>query len=358
MVKDQDEIIAGLDIGATKIIVLIGRLFSDGRYELIGVGQAPSVGLKKGMVVNIEATVQSIKIALAEAQLMAKCEITKVYVGIAGSHIRSFNSHGVVVVKDKEVSQADIERVIETAKAVQIASEEQILHVLPQEFVVDGQEGVREPLNMTCRRLEVSVHVVTGAISAASNIVKCVRRCGLEVEYLTLQPLASSNAVLTDDEKDLGVCMVDMGGGTTDIAIFSQGAIRHSAVIPFAGDQITSDVAMALRTAIADAEWIKIQYGTAKMDADLEQECFEVPGLGDRASRQVSRADLAAFIEPRVEELFELVQQVIRESGYDPPLSSGLVVTGGSALLPMLESVGEAKLLRPVRIGVPSYHGP
>ncbi|MFN7667207.1 MAG: cell division protein FtsA, partial [Burkholderiales bacterium] len=323
MARDNKDLIVGLDIGTSKVVAVVAELLPDGRYEVIGMGQSDSRGMKKGVVVNIDATVESIQRALEEAELMADCKITHVYTGIAGSHIRSFNSSGMVAIKDKEVSGPDVARVMETAKAVNIPTDQQVLHVLPQEFIIDGQEDVREPLGMSGVRLEVRVHIVTGAVSAAQNIIKCVRRCGLEVQDLVLQPLASSLAVLTPDEKDLGVVLIDIGGGTTDIAIFTGGAIRHTAVIPIAGDQITSDIAMALRTPTADAEDIKLMYGYAKQVLANPSEMIEVPGLGDRGPRSLSKQALAAVIEPRVEELFSLVQQVVRESGYEELLSSG-----------------------------------
>ncbi|MFW6168014.1 MAG: cell division protein FtsA, partial [Ralstonia sp.] len=329
----------------------------DGAYEVIGMGQTESKGLKKGVVVNIEATVQSIQKALEEAELMADCKISEVFTGIAGSHIRSFNSSGMVAIKDKEVTPADVARVIETAKAVNIPTDQQILHILTQEFIIDGQEDVREPIGMSGIRLEVKVHIVTGAVSAAQNIVKCVRRCGLEVHDLILQPLASSLAVLTEDEKELGVVLVDIGSGTTDIAIFSEGAIRHTAVIPIAGDQITNDIAMALRTPTPDAEDIKIQYGIGKQVLADPDEMIDVPGVGDRGPRTLSRQALAAVIEPRVEELFSLVHQVVRESGYEELLSSGVVLTGGTAMMPGMVELGEDIFLKPVRVGVPEYRG-
>ncbi|MGI4857783.1 MAG: cell division protein FtsA, partial [Janthinobacterium lividum] len=288
---------------------------------------------------------------------MADCKITNVFTGIAGSHIRSFNSSGMVAIKDKEVTQADVARVIETAKAINIPTDQQVLHILTQEFIIDGQEDVREPIGMSGIRLEVKVHIVTGAVSAAQNIVKCVRRCGLEVNDLVLQPLASSLAVLTEDERELGVVLVDIGGGTTDIAIFSEGAIRHTAVIPIAGDQITSDVAMALRTPTPDAEDIKVSHGIAKQTLADPDEMIEVPGLGERGPRTLSRQALAAVIEPRVEELFSLVQQVVRESGYEELLSSGIVLTGGASMMPGMVELGEDIFLKPVRVGVPEYSG-
>ncbi|CAG9181771.1 Cell division protein FtsA [Cupriavidus laharis] len=357
MSKEYKDLLVGLDIGTSKVAAVVAELRPDGSYEVIGMGQSESKGLKKGVVVNIEATVQSIQKALEEAELMADCKIAEVFTGIAGSHIRSFNSSGMVAIKDKEVTQTDVARVIETAKAVNIPTDQQILHILTQEFIIDGQEDVREPIGMSGIRLEVKVHIVTGAVSAAQNIVKCVRRCGLEVHDLILQPLASSLAVLTEDEKELGVVLVDIGGGTTDIAIFSEGAIRHTAVIPIAGDQITNDIAMALRTPTPDAEDIKIQYGIAKQAIADPDDMIEVPGVGDRGTRTLSRQALAAVIEPRIEELYSLVHQVVRESGYEELLSSGVVITGGTAMMPGMVELGEDIFLKPVRVGVPEYRG-
>ena len=357
MTRDIKDLVVGLDIGTSKIVAVVAEMRPDGQYEVVGLGQHESRGLKKGVVVNIETTVASIQHALEEAELMAGCKIRSVYTGIAGSHIRSFNSIGMVAIKDKEVTDADVARVIETAKAVNIPTDQQILHVLPQEFIIDGQDDIREPIGMSGVRLDVKVHIVTGAVSAAQNIIKCVRRCGLEVQDLILQPLASSTAVLTDDEKELGVALVDIGGGTTDIAIFTGGSIRHTAVIPIAGDQITSDIAMALRTPTPDAEDIKIRHGIAKQSLADPSEQIEVPGIGDRGPRSLSRQALAAVIEPRVEELFSFVQQAIRESGYEELLSSGVVITGGSSQLPGLAELGEDIFLKPVRLGVPGYAG-
>ena len=357
MTRDSKDLIVGLDIGTSKVVAVVAEMQQDGRYEIVGLGQHESKGLKKGVVVNIETTVASIQQALEEAELMADCKIRTVYTGIAGSHIRSFNSIGMVAIKDKEVTDADVARVIETAKAVNIPTDQQILHVLPQEFIIDGQEDIREPIGMSGVRLDVKVHIVTGAVSAAQNIIKCVRRCGLEVQDLILQPLASSTAVLTQDEKELGVALVDIGGGTTDIAIFTGGSIRHTAVIPIAGDQITNDVAMALRTPTPDAEEIKLRHGIAKQVLANPADKIEVPGIGDRGPLSLSRQALAAVIEPRVEELFSLVQQVIRESGYEELLSSGVVITGGTSMLPGMAELGEDIFLKPVRIGVPEYAG-
>src|SRR5678809_1444431 len=323
--KDNKNLLVGLDIGTSKIVAMVAEIKPEGGFDVIGYGSHPSRGLKKGVVVNIETTVNAIQRALEEAELMADCKIRDVYTGIAGSHIKSFNSQGMVAIKDKEVVQMDIDRVIETARAVQIPNDQQILHILNQEFIIDGQEDVREPLGMSGVRLEVKVHIVTGAVSAAQNIIKCVRRCGLEVHDLVLQPLASARAVLSEDAKDLGVCLLDVGGGTTDIAIFTHGAIRHTAVIPIAGDQITNDIAMALRTPTADAEAIKTRHGVALRQLAEAGDLIEVPAIGERSPRSMSRQTLAEVIEPRVEELFTLAQQVLRDSGFEELLSSGVV---------------------------------
>ncbi|HUW49636.1 MAG TPA: cell division protein FtsA [Sulfuricella sp.] len=355
--KEQKNLIVGLDIGTSKIVAIVAEILPEGRLEIIGMGQTPSRGLKKGVVVNIESTVNAIQRALEEAELMADCKIREVYTGIAGSHIRSINSHGMVAIKDKEVSQTDVDRVIETARAVIIPTDQQVLHILTQEFIIDGQEDVREPLGMSGVKLEVKVHIVTGAISAAQNIIKCVRRCGLEVRDLILQPLASSMAVLSEDEKDLGVCLVDIGGGTTDIAVFTGGAIRHTSVIPIAGDQITNDVAMALRTPTADAEDLKMKYGCALRQLANSQEMIEVAGVGDRPARQLSRQTLAEVIEPRVEELYSLVQAELRRSGFEELLSSGIVITGGSSAMEGMAELGEEVFHMPVRLGMPQYVG-
>ena len=357
MAKEYKDLVVGLDIGTAKVMAVVAEVQPGGELKLAGLGVAPSNGLKRGVVVNIDATVQSIQLALKEAELMADCKISHVYTGITGSHIRGINSSGMVAVKDKEVSPVDVARVVETAKAINISSDQRLLLVEPQEFVIDGQD-VREPVGMSGMRLEAKVHIVTGAQSAAENIIKCVRRCGLDVDQLMLNPLASAQAVLTDDERELGVACVDIGAGTTDVAIFTGGSIRHTAVIPIAGDLITSDIAMALRTPTKDAEEIKVEYGMAKqLLADPNQE-IEVPGLGDRAPRRLSRQALAGVIEPRVEEIFSLVHQVIRQSGYEELLSSGIVLSGGSAVMPGMVELGEDIFLKPVRKGLPLYGGP
>jgi cell division protein FtsA len=358
MTRENRDLLVGLDIGTSKVVTIVAEMHGDGQYEVVGIGQHESRGLKKGVVVDIEKTVASIQAALEEAELMASYKIRTVVTGIAGSHVRSFNSIGMVAIKDKEVTEADVQRVTETAKAVNIPTDQQILHVLPQEYIIDGQEDIREPVGMSGVRLDVKVHIVTGAVSAVQNIIKCVRRCGLEVQDLILQPLAASSAVLTADEKELGVALVDIGGGTTDIAVFVGGAIRHSAVLPVAGDQITNDIAMALRTPTADAEDIKLRHGLAKQVLANPSDKIEVPGIGDRGPRSLSKQALAAVIEPRVEELFSMVQQTIRESGYEEAISSGIVITGGSSLLPGMAELAEDIFLKPVRVGAPEYDGP
>ena len=358
MSKEVKNLIVGLDIGTSKIVAIVSELTPEGRLDILGIGShQESRGLKKGVVVNIEATVNAISRVVQEVELMADCKVKEVYTGIAGSHIKSFNSNGMVAIKDKEVSPMDVERVIETARAMPIPSDQQILHILTQEFIVDGQDGVREPIGMSGVRLEVKTHIVTGAVSAAQNIVKCVRRCGLEVVDLVLQPLASSYAVLTEDEKELGVCLVDIGGGTTDIAVFTQGAIRHTAVIPVAGDQITNDIAHALRTPTPEAEEIKVHYGVALQQLADEDELFEVPGIGERGPRRLSRQALVDVIEPRVTELYELIQAELRRSGYQELLSSGIVLTGGSSVMLGMVELGEEIFHMPVRLGIPKYAG-
>jgi len=355
--RDPKNLVVGLDIGTSKIVCIVAEINDEGALEIIGMGTHPSRGLRRGVVVNIEATVNAIQRALEEAELMADCKIREVYTGIAGSHIKSFNSHGMFAIKDKEISQMDVDRVVETARAVNIPTDQQILHTIPQEFIVDGQEDVRDPLGMSAVRLEVKVHIVTGAVSAAQNIIKCVRRCGLEVADLVLQPLASAMAVLTEDEKELGVCLVDIGGGTTDIAVFTNGAIRHTAVIPVAGDQVNNDIAVALRTPPKEAEDIKVQFGCALRQLADARDMIEVPGIGDRPPRTLSKQTLAEFIEPRMEELYSLVQAELRRSGFEELLSSGIVITGGSAAMQGMVELGEEVFHMPVRLGWPRYEG-
>ena len=357
MAKEYKDLIVGLDIGTAKVMVVAAEVMPSGELRLAGLGVASSHGLKRGVVVNIDATVQSIQAALKEAEMMAACKIERVYTGITGSHIRGQNSTGMVIVRDnREVTPLDVHRVVETAKAINIPNDQRLLLVEPQEFVIDNHE-VREPVGMSGSRLEVRVHIVTGAQSAAENILKCVRRCGLEVDRLVLNPSASAAAVLTEDEKMLGVALVDIGAGTTDVSSYTEGSIRHTAVIPIAGDLITSDIAMALRTPTKDAEEIKVEYGVAKQMLADPSENLEVPGLGDRAPRLLSRQALAGVIEPRVEEIYSLVHQVIRESGYEELLSSGIVITGGTAVMPGMVELGEDIFLKPVRKGLPTYNG-
>lgn len=356
-VKEDQNLIVGLDIGTSKIVAIVAELQPEGTLKVIGLGQHISRGLKKGVVINIESTMQSIQRALEEAELMANCKITTVFTGIAGSHIKSLNSHGMVKIKDAEVSQMDVDRVIETARAIALPADQQILHILTQEFIVDGQEDVREPHGMSGMRLEVRVHIVTGAVAAAQNIVKCIKRCGIEVSDLILQPLASSLAVLTEDEKELGVCIVDIGGGTTDIAVFKQGAIRHTAVVPIAGDQMTNDVAVAFRTPTQSAEDIKIKHGCALRQLADPREIVEVPGVDGREPRQLSVQTLAEVLEPRVVELYELVLNELRRSGMEEMIASGIVITGGSAMMRGMVELGEEIFHMPVRLGMPRYVG-
>lgn len=356
-VKEDKNLIVGLDIGTSKIVAIVAELQPEGTVKVIGLGQHISRGLKKGVVINIESTMQSIQRALEEAELMADCKINNVYTGIAGSHIKSLNSHGMVKIKDAEVSQMDVDRVIETARAIALPADQQILHILTQEFIIDGQEDVREPLGMSGMKLEVKVHIVTGAVAAAQNIVKCIKRCGIEVSDLILQPLASSLAVLTEDEKELGVCLVDIGGGTTDIAVFKQGAIRHTAVVPIAGDQMTNDVAVAFRTPTQSAEDIKIKHGCALRQLADPREIVEVPGVDGREPRQLSVQTLAEVLEPRVVELYEMVLNELRRSGMEDMIASGIVITGGSAMMRGMVELGEEIFHMPVRMGLPRYVG-
>ncbi len=356
MSKRADKnLIVGLDIGTSKVVAIVGEVSPDEEIEIIGIGSSRSRGLKKGVVVNIESTVHSIQRAIEEAELMAGCEIHSVYTGIAGSHIRSLNSHGIVAIRDNEVSMGDIDRVIDAARAVAIPADQKILHILPQEFVIDSQEGVKEPIGMSGVRLEAKVHMVTGSVSAAQNIVKCVRRCGLEVDDVILEQLASSYAVLIEDEKELGVCLVDVGGGTTDIAVFTDGAIHHTSVIPIAGDQVTNDIAIALRTPTQHAEDIKVQYACALTQLANPEETIEVPSVGDRPARRLARQTLAEVVEPRYEELFTLVQAELRRSGFESLIAAGVVLTGGSAKMEGAVELAEEIFHMPVRIGMPQH---
>lgn len=351
--NSDHKMIVGLDIGTSKVVAIVGAINSAGGLEIVGIGSHPSRGLKKGVVVNIESTVQSIQRAIEEAELMAGCQIHSVYAGIAGSHIRSLNSHGIVAIRDREVYQLDLERVIDAAQAVAIPADQKVLHILPQEYVIDTQEGIKEPLGMSGVRLEAKVHLVTCAVNAAQNIEKCIRRCGLEVEDIILEQLASSYAVLTDDERELGVCLVDIGGGTTDIAIFTEGAIRHTGVIPIAGDQVTNDIAMALRTPTQHAEEIKIKYACALTQLAGADETIKVPSVGERAPRDLSRQALAEVVEPRYDELFTLVQAELRRSGFEDMIAAGIVLTGGTSKMEGVVELAEEIFHVPVRIGTP-----
>lgn len=356
MLRKQDKnLIVGLDIGTSKVVALVGEIGEDGSVEVIGLGSHPSRGLKRGVVVNIDSTVQSVQRAVEEAELMAGCEIKSVSVGIAGSHVRSLNSNGIVKIKDGEVTQSDKDRVLEAARAVAIPADQQILHTLAQEYIIDGQDGIREPIGMSGVRLEARVHIVTGAQSATQNIVKCVRRCGLIADDIVLQQLASSTAVLAEDEKDLGVCLCDIGGGTTDIAVFVHGAIHHSAVIPIAGDQVTNDIAVALRTPTHHAEDLKIRYACAMTQLANANETIEVPSVGDRASRRLERQTLAEVVEPRYDELFGLVLAELKRSGFENMIAAGVVLTGGGARMEGAIELAEEVFNMPVRLGVPQH---
>lgn len=350
--KFEKNIITALDIGTSKIVALIAEVTSAGTLEIIGIGRQSSRGLKRGVVVDIEATVQSIQRAVQEAELMAGCEVRSVYTGIAGSHIRSLNSHGIVAIRDKEVTQADVERVLDAAKAVVMPADQKILHVLPQEFMIDNQGNIREPIGMSGVRLESRVHIVTGAVSAAQNIAKCVRRCGLEVDDMIIEQLASSQAVLTDDEKDLGVCLVDIGAGTTDIAVFTNGAIQYTAVIPIAGDQVTNDIAMALRTPTKAADAIKLQYGSAIVEHANAEQMIDVLSANDRPGRKISVKALTEVVSARYEELFSLIRHEIRRSGFEDLIASGIVLTGGASSIHGALELAEMSFEMPVRMGV------
>ncbi|MDX1568951.1 MAG: cell division protein FtsA [Xanthomonadales bacterium] len=353
--RGDNQLIVGLDIGTSKVVAIVGEVGEDGEVDVVGIGSHASRGIKRGVVVDIESTVQSIQRAVEEAELMAGCEIQSVFAGIAGSHIESLNSHGIVAIKDREVLEGDVDRVLDAARAVAVPADQRILHVLPQEYIIDGQDGIRHPVGMSGVRLEAKVHVVTCAASAAQNIGKCVARCGLAVDDLILQQLASSYAVLTEDEKELGICLVDMGAGTTDIAVFTQGAIRHTAVIPIAGDQVTNDIAVALRTPTQYAEEIKIKYACALRQLASADETIQVPSVGDRPPRRLARQTLAEVVEPRYEELFSLVQAELRRSGYEDMIAAGIVLTGGAAKMEGVVELAEEVFHMPVRIGAPQY---
>jgi len=351
--QPEKNLVVGIDIGTSKVVAIVGEIKGDDTVHVVGIGSCPSHGLKRGVVVNIESTVHSIQRAVEEAELMAGCQIHSAYTGIAGSHIRSLNSHGIVAIRDQEVTQYDIDRVIDAARAVAIPADQKMLHILPQEFIIDNQDGIREPIGMSGVRLEAKVHIVSGAVSAAQNIVKCVRRCGLQVSDIILEQLASSYAVLSDDEKELGVCLIDIGGGTTDIAIFTDGAIRHTAVIPIAGDQVTNDVAIALRTPTQNAEELKRKHGCALIEQASASDMFEVSSVGNRPGRQLSTRSLAEICEPRYEELFALVRAEIRRSGFQDILAAGVVLTGGASSITGAVDLAESVFQMPVRLGYP-----
>lgn len=353
--KHASNIVVGLDIGTSKIAAIVGKIKADGEIEILGMGTHPSKGLKKGVVVNIDSTVESIQRAIDEAERMSGYQAQSVYVGIAGSHIKSFNSNGMVAVRNQEVTEDDILRVIDAARTQAIPGDQKVLHILPQEYMIDNQDGIREPVGMSGVRLEAKVHIVTGSVSAAQNITKCVQRCGLKVEDIILEQLASSEAVLSEDEKELGVCLVDIGGGTTDIAVFYQGAIRHTSVIAVAGDQVTNDIAVALRTPTPAAEEIKRKYACALPQLIAKDEEIEVPSVGDRPARCLSRRTLVEVVEPRYEELFQLIQAELRRSGFEDMIAAGVVLTGGSALVEGAVELAEEVFNMPVRLGVP--HG-
>ncbi|HLA47796.1 MAG: cell division protein FtsA [Nitrospinae bacterium RIFCSPLOWO2_12_39_16] len=356
MPKDEN-IIAGLDIGTTKICCIIGEARDEKEVDIIGIGTHPSRGLRKGVVVNIESTVESIKGAVEEAELMAGCEIDSVYVGIAGGHIKGFNSHGVIAVKNKEVSQFDIDRVLEAAQAVAIPPDREVIHIIPQEYILDEQEGIREPLGMSGVRLEAKVHIVTGAVTSAQNIVRSVNKAGLEVKDIVLEPLASSDAVLDRDEKELGVAMVDIGGGTSDLAIFFEESIKHTSVLAIGGNHITNDIAIGLRTPQAEAEKIKKTYGCAMTALVRKDDTIEVPSTGGRESRILSRQILSEIIEPRVEEMFHLIKREVEISGFSELIASGVVLTGGAASMEGITDLAEKIFKLPVRRGFPKGIG-
>jgi len=353
MTDRSNNMIVGLDIGTSKVVAIVGDIKADGSLDIVGIGSHRSRGLKKGTVVNIESTVESIQRAVEEAELMAGCQIQSVYAGIAGSHIRSMNSHGIVAIREGEVTRADIHRVIDAAQAVAIPADQRVLHILPQEYIIDSQEGVKEPLGMSGVRLEAKVHLVTCAINAVQNIEKCIKRCGLQTEEIILEQLASSYSVLTDDEKELGVCLVDIGGGTTDIAIFTEGAIRHTGVIPIAGDQVTNDIAMALRTPTDNAEEIKIKYACALTQLASAGEMIKVPSVGERPSRDLSRQALAEVVEPRYDELFTLIKAELQRSGFEELMAAGIVLTGGTSKMEGVVDLAEEVFHMPVRVGSP-----
>ena len=353
----ENQIIVGLDIGTSKIACIVAEAAPDGRLDIVGIGTHPSNGLRRGVVVNIESTVESIRLAVEEAELMADVDINKVYVGIAGSHIRGYNSHGVVATKNGEVTEEDVARVVEAAKAMNIPADQQILHVLPQEYIIDRQDGIREPVGMSGVRLETRVHVITGALSSAQNIIKCCNRCDLDVSAIVLEQIASSEAVLSQDEKDIGVLLVDIGGGTTDLAVFIDGAIRHTAVIPVGGDHLTNDLVAGLRTSAREADILKKRYGSCMTSLIAAEETVEVPRVGGRPPQAMPRQVMAQLLEPRMQELFELVREELERSGYRELVAAGVVLTGGSSLLEGTQELADEIFELPVRIGRPQNVG-
>jgi cell division protein FtsA len=351
--KPEKSLVVGLDVGTSKVVAIVGEIQADGSVEVIGLGSHPSRGLKRGVIVDMASTEQAIQRAVEEAELMAGCEIHSVFAGISGNHIGSLNSDGTVAIKDKEVSEGDVERVLDAARAVPVAADQKVLHVLPQEYVIDNQDGIRQPIGMAGVRLEAHVHVVTAALSATQNIGKCVARCGLVIDELIMQPLAASYSVIAEDEKDLGVCLVDIGAGTTDIAVFTEGAIRHTACIPIAGDQVTNDIAVALRTPTQHAEDIKIKYACALEQLARNDETIQVPSVGDRTSRRLARQTLAQVVEARYRELFSLVLAELRRSGFENMVAAGLVMTGGASRIEGAEDLAEEIFHMPVRLATP-----
>lgn len=352
----KDDQIVGLDIGTTKVCAIVGQETQDG-IDIIGIGTHPSRGLRKGVVVNIESTVDSIKKAVEEAELMAGCEIHSVYAGISGGHIRGINSHGIVAIKDKEVAAADVDRVIDAAQAVAIPLDREVIHVLPQEYRIDDQDGIRDPIGMSGIRLEAKIHIVSAAVTSAQNIIKCANRAGLHVNDIVLEQLASAEATLSQEEKDLGVALIDIGGGTTDVAIFVGGSLVHTTVLSIGGNHLTNDIAVGLRTPAAEAEKIKQKYGCALSSLTHKEETIEVPSVGGRSDRILSRQILAEIIEPRVEEIFTLVRQEVMSSGYADLIASGIVLTGGSTILEGMPELAEQVFNLPVRRGQPENIG-
>jgi len=351
--RSEQSLVVGLDIGTSKIVAIVGEMHDDGQVEVIGLGSHPSRGLKRGVVVDIQSTEQAIQRAIEEAELMADCEIHSVFAGIAGSHIRSLNSHGAVAIRDREVADSDVERVLESARAVAVPADQRILHVLPQEYLIDTTDGIRQPVGMSGVRLEARVHLVTAALSAVDNLTKCVARCGLQVDDLILQQLASSFAVLSDDERDLGIALVDVGAGTTDVAVYTEGAIRYTTCIPIAGDLVTNDIAVALRTPTVHAEEIKIKYACALEQLVATDETIQVPSVGHREPRRLERRILAQVVEARYRELFNHVHKQLRQSGFESMIPAGLVLTGGGAKMEGVAELAEEILHMPVRLGVP-----